>query len=88
MPIRGSLLLRAFAPALVAALAGLGLGGAARAQDAAAGFPNKPIRLVVGFAAGGGNDIFARLVGQKMGDILGQSVVVENRPGAGGRLSA
>jgi len=58
----------------------------AHAQDA--GFPNKPIRMTVGFAAGGGNDIFARLVGQKMSDILGQSVVIENKPGAGGRIAA
>jgi tripartite-type tricarboxylate transporter receptor subunit TctC len=51
-------------------------------------YPSRPIRLIVGFAAGGGNDIFARLVGDKLSQILGQSVVVENRPGAGGRLSA
>jgi tripartite-type tricarboxylate transporter receptor subunit TctC len=51
-------------------------------------FPSRPIRLIVGFAAGGGNDIFARLVATKASEILGQSVVVENRPGAGGRLSA
>ncbi len=57
----------------------------ARAQS---DYPNRPIRLVVGFAAGGGNDIFARLVGAKLSEILGQSVVVENKPGAGGRLSA
>ena len=56
--------------------------------DVAAGYPSKPIRLIVGFAAGGGNDIFARLVGQKLSDILKQSVIIENRPGAGGRLSA
>ncbi len=51
-------------------------------------YPNRPIHLVVGFAAGGGNDIFARLVGAKLGDLLGQSVVIENKPGAAGRLSA
>ena len=53
---------------------------------AAANFPNKPIRVIVPFAAGGGNDIFARLVGQKAGEILGQTFVIENRPAAGGRL--
>ncbi len=57
----------------------------ARAQS---DYPNRPIKLVVGFGPGGGNDIFARLVGAKLGDILGQTVVIENRPGAGGRLSA
>jgi tripartite-type tricarboxylate transporter receptor subunit TctC len=57
----------------------------ARAQS---DYPNRPIRLIVGFAAGGGNDIFARVVADKASSILGQPVVVENRPGAGGRLSA
>ena len=57
---------------------------AARAQD---DYPNRPIRIVVGFAAGGGNDIFARLVGAKLGELIGQSVVIENKPGAGARLA-
>src|SRR5438132_10486230 len=57
------------------------------AQDPAANYPGKPIRLIVGFAAGGGNDLFARLVGQKMSEYLGQSVIIENKPGAGGRLA-
>jgi len=51
-------------------------------------YPSKPIHLIVGFAAGGGNDIIARIVGQKLQDSLGQTVIVENRVGAGGRLSA
>src|SRR5271167_659830 len=60
----------------------------ARAQTDAANYPSRPIRMIVGFAAGGGNDIFARLVGQKLSELLGQSVVIENRPAAGGRSSA
>src|SRR5262249_39076177 len=60
-----------------------------RAQtDPAAGYPNKPIRIIVPFAAGGGNDIFARLVGQKFSDLIGQTIVIENRPAAGGRIAA
>jgi tripartite-type tricarboxylate transporter receptor subunit TctC len=51
-------------------------------------YPTRPVRLIVGFAAGGGNDIFARIVGTKASEILGQPIVIENRPGAGGRLSA
>jgi tripartite-type tricarboxylate transporter receptor subunit TctC len=63
-------------------------GRAAQAQDAATGFPNKPIRMVVGFAPGGGNDIFARLIQNELARRTGWTVVVENKPGAGGRLSA
>src|SRR5215208_7690004 len=47
-------------------------------------YPNRPITLVVPYAAGGGNDVMARIVGEKMSKTLGQQVVIENRPGAGG----
>ncbi|MBC7585950.1 tripartite tricarboxylate transporter substrate binding protein [Tardiphaga sp. vice352] len=55
----------------------------AGASDEASGYPNRPIRLVVGFTAGGGNDIIARVVGQRLSESLGQPVIVENKPGAG-----
>lgn len=60
-------------------LAGLFLAGGACAQSA---YPNKPIRMVVGFPPGGANDILGRLLGQKMQEAWGQSVVIDNKPGA------
>jgi tripartite-type tricarboxylate transporter receptor subunit TctC len=70
----------------MAALAGV----AVLAPDGAwtqAPYPSKPIRIVVGFAAGGPTDIIARVVGAKLGDILGQQVYVENRAGASGNIA-
>src|SRR5256886_2990174 len=62
-----------------AAVAVLALTEPTRAQD----YPAKPIHLIVGFAAGGGNDIIARVFGQKLSESFGQPVIVENKPGGG-----
>lgn len=51
-------------------------------------YPNRPIRLLVGLPAGGSTDVMARIVAAKLGDALGQQVVVENRPGSGGLIAA
>jgi tripartite-type tricarboxylate transporter receptor subunit TctC len=53
-----------------------------------ADFPNRPVRVMVGFAAGGPSDIIARVVGTKTIELLGQSVIVENKTGAGGMIGA
>src|SRR5688572_69619 len=51
-------------------------------------FPVKPVRLVIGFSPGGGTDLMARLIGQKLSEWWGQQAVVENRVGAGGTIGA
>jgi tripartite-type tricarboxylate transporter receptor subunit TctC len=70
--------------ALAVALAALSAGNACAQSD----YPNKPIHFIVGFAAGGGNDLFARLVVQKFQENTGATAVIENRVGAGGRIAA
>ena len=61
-------------------------GAATLALSAFAAYPDKPIRIVVTFAAGGASDIVARVVGEQLGKKLGQAVIVDNRPGAGGSV--
>jgi tripartite-type tricarboxylate transporter receptor subunit TctC len=78
---------RAMPTIALAALAAAAVAPAWAQGDAAANYPNRPIRVIVGFAAGGGNDLFARLVGQKLSENIGQPVVIENKVGAGGRLA-
>jgi tripartite-type tricarboxylate transporter receptor subunit TctC len=70
------------------ALAALCLSFFARVPALAqAEYPNRPIRIVVGFTPGGGNDIIARIFGQKLSESLGQPVIIENKPGAGAILA-
>jgi tripartite-type tricarboxylate transporter receptor subunit TctC len=76
---------------LLASLATLAMSTAplvAQAQSSASWYPTKPIRLVVPFPAGGATDIFARTLSQKLGEKIGATVVVENKPGAGGTLGS
>ncbi len=71
----------------LAILAALTAAGVAAATAAAQSFPAKPIRVVVGFPAGGPADIFARTMGQKLSELVGQQVIVDNRAGAGGLIA-
>ena len=70
---------------LLAAALGSAASSVVRAQPA---WPAKPLRIVVGFPPGGGVDVMSRTVGQPLGDALGQSIVVDNKPGAVGNLAA
>jgi tripartite-type tricarboxylate transporter receptor subunit TctC len=71
-----------------AAAVGLTTGETAAQSDPVQAFPAKPVHLVVPFAAGGGNDILARVLSPKMGESFGQPVLVENKPGAQGIIAA
>lgn len=70
---------------LLAAMSGCAVIGVA--DTLAQGFPSKPLRMVVGFPPGGGPDVTARALGQKMAESLGQNMVIENRPGAAGYIA-
>lgn len=80
-----NLIVNLMAGAALAAVLGLA-GAPVRAEDAAANYPNKPIRLIAPFAPGALTDTLARLIGNKMSVDWGQPVVVENRPGAAGSI--
>ena len=67
-----------------AGLALLGSAGAVRAQT----WPERPIRILAGYPAGGGIDLVARLFGEQMKQTFGQTVIVENRPGASAMIAA
>ena len=64
------------------------VGMLAAAQVAAQAYPTRPIRLIVPFAAGQGADVAARLIAQRLGEDIGQPLIIDNRPGAGGNIGA
>jgi tripartite-type tricarboxylate transporter receptor subunit TctC len=70
----------------VARLAALALAALLPALAAAEAWPSRPVKMIVPFPAGGATDVVARLLGQKLGEAWGQSVVIENRSGAGGNI--
>jgi tripartite-type tricarboxylate transporter receptor subunit TctC len=79
-------MLRTIVTALLLAL--LGLAAAPKRDAVAQDWPQRPVRLIVPYAAGGGTDLVARVLAQRLGETLGQSFVVENKPGASGMLGA
>ncbi len=77
-----------FGRGVVALLAACGFTVVQAQGDAARGYPAKPVHIIVGMAAGGGNDLFARIVAPKLSEGLGQPFVVENKAGASGIIAA
>jgi len=83
---RGAIMKKNNVGPVVAACLMASAGGTAYAADAVKDFPNKPVRIIVGYAPGGGVDMAARLVGQALGELWNGSVVIENRPGVAGGI--
>ena len=73
---------------IVAASLGLSALAQSPSTGSAPAYPGKPIRMIVPFPAGGATDILARALSQKLGEKIGQTVIVDNRPGAGGTIGA
>src|ERR1700740_2640365 len=74
---------RTFLQVAAGATAFSGMSGVARAQA----YPSRPVRMIVGYAAGGGQDILAPLIGQWLSERLGQTFIIENRPGGGANIA-
>lgn len=81
------MLKKLLAPLALATIA-LTAAGTAGAQASAQNFPNKPIHIIVTFTSGGAPDTIARLIGERMSADWGQSVIIDNKPGAGGNIGA
>ena len=73
---------------LIAVIAAIAAAGFSAASAVAQDFPARPVRMVVGFPPGGGTDVVARIISPKLAELLGQPVVIENRPGATGTVAA
>src|SRR3979411_2338095 len=89
--MRNSIVTRTLRAARLSASGALALGfGLALVQASAqtSRYPDRPIKILVGFAAGGGTDVVARILAHKLTENLGQAVVVETRPGASGMIAA
>ncbi len=84
--MKSSVILGRIAMTIGVALFCSGAHAQASAPAAASSYPAKPVRLVVPFPAGASSDVVGRMIAQKLGELLGQQVIVDNRPGAGGNL--